>query len=121
MPRPPAPAAGDDIVTYLGIRLPGWLKNQVIAHCRDLDCAINGWMIEVIRRALRDEQGLPEPPPARAPLVTAEDEIRAYLRGERILTPCGKQDVSDCTAQQPDGTWDHHGLSFCRSCGIRVS
>lgn len=114
--RPPQKAKPDQW-NYLQVRVPGWLKNEVLAHCEDLNCSLNAWLVEVIRWGLREGQGLPHPPPAHAPLPTPSHQMRAYLLGERLMTPCGQQ--GECPATEGQ-VWDHDEMTFCRSCGIRV-
>lgn len=116
MPRTPQRATGK--TAYLQIRLPGWLKNQTIDHCHNLNISLNAWLIEAVQQALRTDLQLPTPPPAAAPLPTTADMIRQWATGERILTPCGKQ---TCPAtEQDDYRWEHDGMAFCNECGIRV-
>ena len=118
MARPPQPSTSPEDPTYVQIRLPGWLKNQIIEHCESLDCTLNAWLVETVIAAIRQEQGLPQPPPARAPLPTVADQIRAWALGERMVMPCGK--TESCAAFDGD-TWHHDGMGFCNSCGIRVA
>lgn len=115
MPRQPQ-IANPDVANYLQIRLPGWLKNEIIHHCETIGCSLNAWLVEAMQASLREGRGLPEPPPARAPLPTTADQIRAWAVGERVMMPCGKL---QCDADK-GGTWVHDSMGFCRECGIRV-
>lgn len=117
VPRAPQRAV-DGAEVYLQVRLPGWLKNQVIDHCETLGCSLNAWLVEALRSGLRAGQGLPEPPPARAPLPTVADQIRAWAAGESIMTPCGRVGSCPGTESEP---WSHDGMGFCTECGIRVT
>lgn len=103
---------------FLQVRLPAELKNAVIDRCEALGCSLNAWLVEALRKGLRDDLGLPEPPPARVPLPTHVDMIREWAAGERVLMPCGV--VGRCAAVGVDGVWVHDGMGFCRECGIRV-
>lgn len=116
VPRSPQRAVGP---AYLQVRLPAELKNAVIDRCEALGCSLNAWLVEVLRKGLRDDLGLPEPPVAKAPLPTPADMIREWAAGERLLMPCGA--VEPCPAVGPDGTWEHDGMGFCVECGIRVT
>ena len=116
MPRAPQPA-NPDTMNYIQVRLPGWLKNEIITHCEKLDCSLNAWLVESLQAALRADRGLPEPPQARTPMPTTADQIRAWAVGDRLTMPCGKKD--SCPAWDGE-TWDHDGMGFCHSCGIRV-
>lgn len=116
MPRPPQRATGRQ--AYLQIRLPGWLKNQIIDHCHQKNISLNAWLVQATLTAIRTEMELPAPPQAKAPLPTTADMIRQWATGERILTPCGKQ---TCPAiEKGDYHWEHDGMGFCNECGIRV-
>ena len=115
MPRTPQKATGQ--TAYLQIRLPGWLKNQIIDHCQNLETSLNTWLTEAVQTAIRNDLQLPAPPPAAAPLPTTADMIRQWATGERVLTPCGKE---LCAALDDEGRWSHDGMGFCNECGIRV-
>jgi len=116
VPRTPQKATGQ--TAYLQIRLPGWLKNQIIDHCQNLNISLNAWLIEATQQALRTDLQLPTPPPAKAPLPTTADIIRQWATGERILTPCGKE---TCPATEGDYRYSKHDKQgFCNECGIRV-
>ena len=116
MPRSPQKATGQE--AYVQVKVPGWLKNELIAHCGQMGISLNAWLVEAIRAGLRNDLSLPQPPPARAGLPTTADMIRQWATGERLLMPCGK--TQTCGAVDDDGRWDHDGMGFCRECGIRV-
>ena len=117
MPRPPQPSTTNG-PNYLQIRLPGWIKNQIINHCEKLGCSLNAWLVEAVQAQLRADLRLPDPPPAKAALPTTADMIRLWAVGERVVMPCGA--VEPCSAVDPEGRWVHDGLGFCGFCGIRV-
>jgi hypothetical protein len=115
VPRSPQRAYGP---TYLQVRLPATIKNAIIDRCEALQCSLNAWMVEALQKALRDELGLPEPPPAKTPLPTPADMIRQWAVGEPVLMPCGA--TEPCPAVTADGVWVHDHMGFCTTCGIRV-
>jgi hypothetical protein len=115
VPRSPQRAHGE---AYVQVRVPAAVKNAVIDACEVLGCSLNAWLVEAIQKGLRDDLGLPEPPPAKAGLPTPADMIRQWAAGERVLMPCGA--VEPCAAVGPDGVWSHDGMGFCGACGIRV-
>lgn len=117
MPRPPQPSTTTG-PNYIQVRLPGWLKNDLIAHTAELDCTLNAWLVEAIQAQLRADRGLPDPPPAHAPLPTTADMIREWAVGERVVMPCGRSE--GCSVVGEDGRWAHDGMGFCVDCGIRV-
>ena len=116
MPRAPQPATGRE--AYVQVKVPGWLKNELISHCESEQISLNAWLVEAIRAGLRSDLALPEPPPARAGLPTTADMIRQWAAGERVMMPCGT--TEPCGAVGEDGRWSHDGMGFCVECGIRV-
>lgn len=106
-----------EVLNYVQMRLPGSLKNEVIAHCEKLECSLNAWLVEMVKQKLREEKGLPEPPPSKAALGDASEGIRAWAEGRKLLMPCGKYGSCAAVEQELEG---HDGMSFCSECGIRV-
>lgn len=106
-----------DAQTYVMVRMDGRLKNELAKHCRAQDVSMNAWLIEIIKYGIRHQKGVPQPPPAVAPLPTAAEVVRAWAQGEKVLTPCGKRGECYGTNNDPDM---HDGMGFCRECGIRV-
>ena len=49
------------------IFLPGRVRNELARHCADLGTNMNEWCGVVIRAAVDEARGMPEPPPAAAP------------------------------------------------------
>lgn len=117
MARKPS-VANPDQLNLVQIRLPGWLKNEVAKHCKKKGVSVNSWTIEVIRSALRADKGIPEPPPAVAPLPTLADELHSYVTGEALLAPCGK--IAPCEGIKKGNFFQHGDSAFCRVCNIRV-
>lgn len=115
MPRSPQRATGE--TAYLQVRLPGWLKNEIIDRCEADGISLNAWLVEALQTGIRTDLQLPPPPQAVAPLPTTADMIRQWATGERVLTPCGQE---LCAALDDEGRWSHDGMGFCRECGIRV-
>jgi hypothetical protein len=115
VPRRPKQAKPDTL-NYVAFKVPGALKNEMRAFCTKKKMTMSSWLIELAKTAMREDRGIPEPPPARAPIPTAEDEIRAYMLGEKVMTPCGKSQ-DECLVGVKDSL--HSGMKFC-VCGIRV-
>jgi len=113
MPLKPTRAGSDDGEYQFVVRMTGKLKNSIIDLCLRENCSLNDWALTVIQTAVRAGKGLPAAPPAtRAPPGTLE-QIRAYVTGERMLMPCGKQKCN--MILEKTGS-----LEFCTTCGIRT-
>ena len=109
--------ANPDEQVNLAVRIPGWLKNQVVDYLEETDQSLNEWFGAVLLRGLREGWGVPEPPPARRPLPTTGDEVRAWAAGDRLLGPCGSP-VEGCVGVSE--RFEVSGLVFCSGCSIRL-
>lgn len=114
MPKQPQRQTNPHQTCQIAIRIPGWFKNQIIDHCTKHQIPLHQFVANAVRVALLEDRGVPVPPVGRS-LPTTADEIRAYVGGERLLTPCGREGV--CAGLEPDVL---SGLGFCGECGIRV-
>lgn len=112
MPRKPQKAKLRDGNYNLVVRVPGWLKNDVIKHCKERKISINDWMSTVMLEAIREGKGLPPAPPPMKALPTQTELLRSYLSGERIIQPCGKTDCEPVFEQLQN-------MKFCQKCGVR--
>jgi len=115
MPRKPVKAVNNNANYNVVVQVPGWFKNELIAHCESLETSLNSWIVYTLREGLRAGAGLPPAPPALAPLPTIEDTLRAYVSGERIVMPCGKP--GPCAGDNPVPLG---GFEYCPECSIRV-
>lgn len=117
MPHKPQRANQPDSNYHVILRLPGWLKNQIIDLAAANGVSVNQWLNTAVHKAALEQHGIPEPPQARAPLPTTVDQIRAYAEGEKLVLPCGRQGDS-C-----EGTLNPQPLGvhlYCPECHIRV-
>jgi hypothetical protein len=107
-----------DAEAVLYIRVPGAIKNQVADTAQQHGLSINAWAANIIRLALRQEQGLPAPPPAAAPLPSPAEALHAYLTNTTLTTPCGRTRTCTGLTDPPEAL---HGLLWCAECGIRLA
>lgn len=117
MPKQAEPAKHPDATYHLVVRIPGWLKNELLLLARREGVGMARYAETVLFRAVRDAQGIPAPPPARVALPTTADQIRAWATGEVLSTPCGR--VGSCTGTD-ETPRRVGGLGFCRECEIRL-
>ena len=99
------------------LHLPGRLRNELADYCESLGTTMNEWCGVVIRKALEEARGLPEPPPPAAPIPTRVDILRQYLTGETVLEPCGKP--YPCQRESTDPEF-HGAIEFCGHCRIML-
>ena len=112
MPRKPQKAKLHDGKYNIVLTIPGWLKNDIIKHCKVQGVGINEWATACLLTALREGKGLPPAPPPMKALPTQIEQLRAYLSGETLIQPCGK---TDC-----DPTFEQlQNMKFCTKCGVR--
>jgi hypothetical protein len=112
MSRKPLRASKPDGKYNIVIRIPGWLKNQLVEHCASNDSTINQWVSAVVLEALREQKGLPPAPDPTSRIPTTADQIHAYMAGEKLTQPCGR---TDC---EPE--WQQlQNMRFCKKCGVR--
>ena len=107
-----------DAEAVLYIRVPGWLKNQIMEQADLEGTSINTWCANELRLAIRNSLGLPPPPPAAAPLPTPSDALHAYLTDTPLTTPCGRTRTCTGLTEPPETL---NGLSWCIECGIRLT
>ncbi len=116
MPRKPVVSRSEAVV-QVSVRMPGWLKNRVAAEAAKNGLSVNRWAAGVLFRAVESGEGFPEAPPAQVPLPSPDHVLRAYLRGEDVVEPCGK--VAPCE-RASRGVTVVDKMAFCNFCHIRV-
>jgi hypothetical protein len=117
MPAKPRKSKPDKPAVIV-LRLPGHLKNSLIDHARRKGVPYTNWAVHALRAQMDADLGVPPPPPAVAPLPTQVDQLHAYLRGEKLLLPCGREGTSCPGTLNPESV---AGYYFCPECRIRVS
>ena len=117
MPHKPKPAQQPDADYHIVLRVPGWFKNEVIELAATNGVSLNQWLLAAVRKAALEQQGVPDPPQARAPLPTTLDQIRAYTEGSKLVLPCGKIGDSCAGTLEPTRMGTH---LYCPECNIRV-
>ena len=106
-----------DAEAVLYIRVPGHLKNQITDTAHTAGLSITAWCANILRLALREQHGLPNPPPATTPLPTPAEALHAYLTQQNLTTPCGRTGTCTGLTSPPEAL---HGVLWCTECGIRL-
>ena len=94
MPLEPQRANDPDGKYNLNVVIPGWLKNQIVDHCKKLGVSIQDWVGTRIMLDIREERGLPAAPEAMKGIPDVVDVVREWVTGERLIQPCGKTDCN---------------------------
>jgi hypothetical protein len=98
----------------IALTLTGAQKNEIVKYAESIGVSVNELMVYCALTFVRNERGIPEPGPAQFKLPTFEETLAGYIRGEHVLTPCGK---TSC-----DMVLEEVGqFQFCKTCNIRVN
>jgi hypothetical protein len=97
----------------LHLRLLGSQKNEIIDYAKAQGLSVNQLVLYAVLDFIRNEKGIPSPGSAQFSIPTMEETLTAYMRGEQVLTPCGK---TSCDMQLVDVA----GMEFCKTCNVRV-
>jgi hypothetical protein len=96
------------------LRLLGSQKNEIIDYAKAQGISVNQLVLYAVLDFIRNQKGIPSPGAAQFSIPTMEETLAAYMRGEQILTPCGK------TSCEMDLV-DFSGMEFCKTCNVRVT
>ncbi len=97
----------------LHLRLLGSQKNEIIDYAKAQGISVNQLVLYAVLDFVRNKKGLPPPGSAQFSIPTMEETLAAYMRGEQLLTPCGKP---ACDMDLVDLS----GMQFCKTCNVRV-
>lgn len=97
----------------LHLRLLGSQKNEIIDYAKAQGLSVNQLVLYAVLDFIRNQKGIPSPGSAQFSIPTMEETLTAYMRGEQVLTPCGK---TSCDMQLVDVA----GMEFCKTCNVRV-
>jgi hypothetical protein len=105
-------------VAHLHISLPLWVKELVFAAAEKEETSVSQYCAHVLSTLARDTIGIPNPPPAAAPIPSVSDVLRAYVAGEdKLIGPCGEP--WPCEYDQDQSNYIGE-CEFCNHCGVRV-
>lgn len=97
---------------FITLAVTGAEKNKLIDGANSRNMPLNEFLRYIIWEFVMSEKSLP-PAPASRPKPTPDEALRAYLSGEKLLMPCGKE---VCNMDiKPFG-----GGEYCNTCGLRV-
>ena len=117
MPAKPRKSRPDKPAVVV-LSMPGHIKNRMIDHAHKQGVPYTHWAVHALIAQMDADAGIPPPPPAVAPIPTQVDHLHAYLRGEKLTLPCGREGLSCAGTELPERVG---GFGFCPECRIRVS
>lgn len=112
MPKPQR-AQYDDRLYNLGIRIMGKQKNMIIDYAQSQGISVSQLIEYAVWEFIRQEKGIASPGPSQFRTATIQDELRAYLSGESLMKPCGKQECNQVSIL-------FQGMEFCETCNLRI-
>ena len=102
-----------DTYVTLNIRLKGKQKNEIIDYARKKGMAVNDVVLYAVWDFIRNEKGIPSPGSAQFSVPTVEETVLAYIRGDRLLQPCGQKECNKIITQI-------NNMEFCETCNLRI-
>jgi hypothetical protein len=97
----------------IALSVTGAQKNEIVRYAEEIGVSVNQLITYAALMFIRNEKNIPEPGPSQYSKVTADDVIRSYITGERLLQPCGQKEcVQDIT--------EISGMEFCKTCNLRT-
>lgn len=112
MGRKPKKSRHPNSTHYITLSLKGSEKNFLIDAANEQGMPLGEFLRWVIWEYVKSGKTLP-PAPASRPKPTPDDALRAYLAGEKLLMPCGKE---ICKME----IVKFGGGEYCDICGLRV-
>jgi len=94
----------------IALTLTGAQKNEIVKYAESIGVSVNELMVYCALAFVRSERGIPESGPAQFRLPTFEETLTGYIRGETVLTPCGKTSCEEIGQ-----------FKFCKTCNVRVN
>jgi hypothetical protein len=102
-----------DKYVILNVRMKGKQKNEIIDYARKKNLAVNDVMLYAVWEFIRNEKGIPDAGSAQYSIPTIQETVLAYVRGDRLLQPCGLKECEQKITQL-------NNMQFCETCNIRI-
>lgn len=112
MGRKPKKSRHPNSTHFITLGVTGAEKNKLIDKANALGMPLSEFLRYIVWEFVKSEKSLP-PAPAVRPRPTPDDALRAYLSGEKLLMPCGKE-LCDMNIKK------FGGGEYCDTCGLRV-
>ncbi|SVB68383.1 uncharacterized protein METZ01_LOCUS221237 [marine metagenome] len=105
----------------IGIRITGKEKNRILKAAKKEGISLSSYIKYCIYTEMKRKEGIPELPKSQYALPTLQEQVRAYLTGDRLAQPCGEVECALTAEGGLEKSVVEVGeLRFCASCNIRV-
>ena len=113
MPRKAERAKHPNRLYNIVLRISGKEKNKILKEAKKQNVTLSQYILYCVWCHMRTEKGIPPPTTAKNALPTPDEHLRAYLRGEKLLNPCG---LSSCDMS----VVEVGGINVCETCNVRI-
>lgn len=115
MPTNAQPAKYPSRLYNIVLRVTGKEKNQILKEAKKQNLSLSEYIKYCIWLTMRNTQGIPPPTTTKVALPTPDEHLRAYLRGETLLQPCGRVESECEMVVETFGV-----LKVCATCNVRI-
>lgn len=103
----------DDGLYNVVLRVSGSVKNELLSAAEAHSMSLSNFVLFCCWVQVRADRGIPFPGSAQFTIPDGAVQLRAYLTGERLLQPCGRE-VCDMSVVEVAG------MEFCDTCNVRI-
>ena len=97
----------------IGLRISGKEKNKILKAAKKENVTLSQYILYCVWCHMREDKGIPSPTTPKVALPTPDEHLRAYLRGEKLLNPCGEESCDMTVVEVAN-------MSFCETCNVRI-
>ena len=101
----------------IAIRITGKEKNRILKAAKKEGISLSSYIKYCIYAEMKRKEGIPQLGKSHYALPTVQEQVRAYLTGDRLAQPCGE---FECDLSLNNSVVEVGELTFCASCNIRV-
>jgi len=113
MPANAQPAKYPSRLYNIVLRVTGKEKNKILKQAKKHKLSLSEYIKYCIWQTERHGDGIPPPTTTKVALPTIDEHLRAYLRGDTLLQPCGE---TEC-----DQVIESFGImKVCATCNLRL-
>ena len=95
------------------LRITGKENNKILKEAKKQNVTLSQYILYCVWAHTRTEKGIPPPTTAKYALPSTHEHLRAYLRGEKLLNPCGQESCDMSVVEVSN-------MKFCETCNVRI-